>query len=52
MLVQFRMVILPLAIETGRFKGINVCVRYCKFCPNLKVEDELHMLCECSPIVP
>ncbi len=32
MLVQFRMVILPLAIETSRFKGINVCERYCKFC--------------------
>ncbi len=40
--------ILPLAIGTGRFKGINVFGRYCKFCPNLKVDDELHMLCECS----
>ncbi len=34
LLAQFRMGILPLAIETGRFKGINVCERYCKFCQN------------------
>ncbi len=48
LLAQFRMGILPLAIATGRFKAVNVCERYCKFCPNLNVEDELHMLCECS----
>ncbi len=23
-------------------------MRYCKFCLNLNVEDELHMLCDCS----
>ncbi len=40
--------ILPLTIENGRFKDTNVNERYCKFCPKLKVEDELHMLCECS----
>ncbi len=48
LLAQFRMGILPLAIETGKFKGINVSEKYCTFCPNLKVEDELHMLFECS----
>ncbi len=48
LLAPFRMGISLLAIETGRFKGINVCERYCKFCPNAKVEDELHMLCQCS----
>ncbi len=40
--------ILPLAIETDIFKGIHVNERYCKYCPSLKVEDELHMCCECS----
>jgi len=52
LLAQFRMGVLPLAIETGRFKGINVNERYCKFCPDLKVEDEQHMLCECSLYIP
>ena len=48
LLAQFRMDILPLAIETGRFKGINVNERYCLFCPNVQVQDDSHMLCECS----
>ncbi len=47
-LAQFRMGILPIAIETGRFNGINVIERYCKFGLNLKVVDEQHMLCESS----
>ncbi len=35
LLAQFRMGILLLAIESGRFKGINVCEIYCKFCSKL-----------------
>ncbi len=34
LLAQFRMDILPLANETGRFKGTNVSERYRKFFPN------------------
>ena len=39
---QSRCGILPLEIETGRFKNFRLCERICK------VEDEIHFLCECS----
>ncbi len=49
LLAQLRMGVLPLAIETGRFKGIPSHERFCKVCPNDigLVEDELHFLCSC-----
>ena len=56
---QFRLGILPFAIETGRFKNIkesvtgkfrntNVEERYCIICNSGAVEDEFHYLFECS----
>ncbi len=47
-LAEFRMEVLPLAIETGRCKKINVNGRYYQFCTNNKLEDEEYMLCQCS----
>lgn len=47
-LAQFRLGILPIALETGRYKGVEVNERYCKFCPYEAVELENHVLCECS----
>ena len=44
---QFRCGILPLEIETGRFKDIMLNERICKLCESGCVEDEIHFLCEC-----
>ena len=46
-LAQFRIGILPIALETGRFKGIDVNERYCKLCSENTVESEKHLLCHC-----
>ena len=46
LLAQFRCGILPLEIELGRFKGLDLCERICPICNN-SVEDEIHFLCTC-----
>ena len=43
---QFRLGILPLQIEIGRYRGIPLEERTCSFCNNV-VEDEFHVLCKC-----
>ena len=43
---QLRVGILPLEIETGRYRGIAIEERLCQFCKSL-VEDEVHFLCIC-----
>ena len=48
---QFRCGILPLEIETGRFRNIPLGERICKLCGSGCVEDEIHFLCECSNYV-
>ena len=47
-LAQFRLGILPLNIETGRFRNISVNERICKFCVDNVIEDEMHFLCCCN----
>ena len=47
-LAQFRMGVLPLEIETGRFKNIQPEERYCVLCNQGLVEDEKHFLCTCK----
>ena len=44
---QFRSGILPLKIETGRFRKLKVEERLCEMCDLNKIEDEQHFLCEC-----
>ena len=44
---QFRCGILPIKIETGRFRKMKVEERLCEMCNLGKVEDEAHFLCEC-----
>jgi len=44
---QFRHVILPLRIETGRFRNLPVEQRICELCELDMVEDEVHFLCTC-----
>ena len=43
---QFRFGILPLQIEIGRYRNINLVDRICPIC-NISVEDEIHFLCQC-----
>ncbi len=40
--------VLPLAIETGRFKSIHVEETVCVLCIMNDIEDEMHMLCTCT----
>ena len=56
LLARFRMGVLPLRIETGRYelcgfggtkKGLPVEFRVCRCCDLHKVEDEMHFLLEC-----
>ena len=44
---QFRIGILPLEIEVGRFHNIELNLRLCKLCNLDVVEDEIHFLCDC-----
>jgi hypothetical protein len=46
LLAQFRFGILPLHIETGRYKHLTPEQRICELC-NRDVEDELHFLLRC-----
>ncbi len=41
---------LPLRVETGRFKGVKREMRYCKLCNDNKLEDEIHMLFHCEKL--
>ena len=44
---QFRLGILPLEIEVGRFRNLELGLRICKMCNLELVEDEIHFLCDC-----
>ncbi len=48
LMAQFRMGVLPLAIETGRFRGIALEDRICTLCSLNVIENEKHFLCECK----
>jgi hypothetical protein len=58
-MAQFRIRILPLEIETGRFclkidtdsdrmRKLNINERNCEMCNKDELEDEVHFLCRCS----
>jgi hypothetical protein len=44
---QFRAGILPLQVEIGRFRNIDLPERLCTLCDSGEVEDEYHLLCVC-----
>ncbi len=48
LLSQFRYGILPLEIETGRYRGLNREERHCMLCKSGSVEDQVHFAFECS----
>ena len=45
---QFRAGILPLHVETGRFRNLPLEQRLCGLCDKSEVEDEYHFLCHCA----
>ena len=47
MMAQLRAGVLPLCIETGRYKQIEVSNRLCVFCDLNEIEDEYHFVCKC-----
>ena len=47
-IAQFRLGVLPLHVETGRFSGKPKDQRVCKMCNSNVVEDELHFLFMCE----
>ena len=46
-LAQFRCGILPLGVETDRFKNVPLSERKCTFCDQESVEDEFHFILHC-----
>ena len=47
-MAQFRFGILPLNIETGRFRNQALDERLCTLCEFNEIEDESHFLFQCS----
>lgn len=47
-LAQFRIGILPIKVETGRYNGESLEDRLCNFCSKDEVEDEYHFLLNCT----
>ena len=45
---QLRLGILPLEIEIGRYKGIELNNRICQLCNLNKIESEIHFVTECT----
>jgi hypothetical protein len=48
LLAQFRLGILPLNIETGRFRNVPADERLCEVCNDNLVENEFHFVCICT----
>ena len=48
LMAQFRIGILPLHIETGRFRGTPLEQRICSMCSSNEIESEQHFLLDCN----
>ena len=46
-LSQFRLGILPIRVETGRFRNLELKDCICEHCNTQQIEDEIHFLCQC-----
>ncbi len=46
LIAQLRLAILPIHIETGRFRGTQLSDRICQLCDTQEVEDEIHFVCK------
>ena len=49
-IIRLKAGVLPLAIETGRFRNVDEEDRLCMLCNKGKVEDEKHFITECSKL--
>ena len=47
LLTQIRLGILPVKIETGRFRSLSLDQMICELCEMQKVENEIHFIFEC-----
>ena len=47
-IAQIRCGVLPLHIETGRYRNLKVEERLCKVCDSQSVENELHFIFDCE----
>jgi len=47
-LAKFRCGVAPIMLELGRHRGLPVAERTCPFCHNHCVEDDVHVLTNCS----
>ncbi len=48
LIAQLRLGILPIHIETGRFRGTQLDNRICQLCDTQEVEDKIHFVCKCN----
>jgi hypothetical protein len=48
LIAQIRIGILPLHIETGRFRNLKVEERTCQICKQNEIENEFHFICICN----
>ncbi len=48
LIAQTRIGILPLYIETGRFRNVKLENRTCQVCKNNDIENEFHFICTCN----
>jgi len=48
LLAQYRLGVLPIRLETGRFKGEKEEDRICVLCNNKEIENEFHFLLKCT----
>ena len=48
LLAQLRIGVLPIHIETGRFRNVKPEDRVCQICDSNSIEDEFHLVCICS----
>jgi len=47
LIAQLRSGTLPLNLEIGRFRNLNIEDRLCSMCNNNAIENEFHFVCEC-----
>lgn len=50
LLAQLRSGVLPLHIETGRFRNLKPEERLCSLCNSNEIEDEVHFVCKCTAL--
>ncbi len=51
LLAQIRYDILPLQIETGRFRSLNLKERTCKICNSQEIEHKCHFIISCNAYI-